>query len=92
MNRLVFSLVAIISVAIGLLVGAFNPNKVTLDLLWIQLDWPLGLLVLLFLAIGILSGIFLTYLSQVIPLRIKLRKSRTELSKSKSADVVTTDD
>ena len=91
MNRLVFGLVAIISVAIGLLVGAFNFNKVTLDLLWVQLDWPLGLLVLLFLAIGILSGIAMVYLSQVIPLRLKLRKSKHELAKTKSPDVVTPD-
>lgn len=91
MNRLVFSLVAVTSVVMGLLVGAFNSNKVTLDLLWVQLEWPLGLLVLLFLSIGILAGILMTYLAQVIPLRLSLRKSRVELSRSKSAEAVNTD-
>lgn len=91
MNRLVFSLVAVTSVVMGLLVGAFNSDKVTLDLLWVQLEWPLGLLVLLFLSIGILAGILMTYLAQVIPLRLSLRKSRIELSRSKSAEAVNTD-
>jgi uncharacterized integral membrane protein len=41
-----FSLLAILAAAIGLAVGTFNSESVLLDLLWFQINWPLGLILL----------------------------------------------
>ena len=41
MNRFFFALVAVLAVIVGLLVGTLNSDKVPLDLLWFQLQWPL---------------------------------------------------
>lgn len=76
MNRLVFALVALLAVAVGLLVGTLNAEPALLDLLWLKLEWPLGLLLLLFFAGGLLLGLLLLYFSQVLPLRLKLRRSQ----------------
>jgi uncharacterized integral membrane protein len=77
MSRLVFALVALLAVAVGLLVGTLNAESAMLDLLWVQLEWPLGLLLLLFFAGGLLVGLVTLYLSQVLPLRLKIRKLHT---------------
>jgi len=65
-----------VAMVAGLLVGTLNADRVRLDLLWIQLDWPLGLLLLMALALGILVGSFLSYVLQVLPLRLKARRAR----------------
>jgi len=91
MNRLVFALVALLAVAVGLLVGTLNADRASLDLLWIQLEWPLGLMLLLFFASGLLLGIILLYLSQVLPLRLQLRKLRARASKQAAQDIVPDD-
>jgi putative membrane protein len=87
MNRMMFGLVAVVAVVIGLLVGTLNSEKVVLDLLWVQIQWPLGLLLLLSLSGGLLLGIILIYFSQVFPLRLKLRKSQTQAARSERQDV-----
>jgi uncharacterized integral membrane protein len=92
MNRLIFGLVAIFAITIGLLVGTLNSDKVFLDLLWVQLEWPLGLLLLLSLASGLLLGIVMIYLSQIFPLRLKLRKSQSESVRLQQLDVTPPDD
>jgi len=90
MNRLIFGLVAVLAIAVGLLVGTLNSEKVALDLLWLQLDWPLGLLVLLFFVTGLLLGLVMVYLSQVFPLRLKLRKAQGEVARSEAQNVTET--
>ena len=75
MDKVGFVLVALLAIGLGLLVGTLNSDHVILDLLWFQLDWPLGLLVLFSMAIGLLLGLALSWLFQVIPLRIRLRKA-----------------
>jgi uncharacterized integral membrane protein len=75
MYRIGFILVAVLAVTLGLLVGTLNSTAVHLDLLWIQLDWPLGLIVLLSLTAGILIALALTWVSVVMPLRLRLRKA-----------------
>ncbi|MFT5140329.1 MAG: putative integral membrane protein [Lysobacterales bacterium] len=87
MNRFLFGLVAIFAIVAGLLVGTLNSEQAQLDLLWIQLAWPLGLLLLLSLSAGFLLGIVMIYFSQVFPLRLKLRKSRAELAGALSSQV-----
>ena len=92
MNRLMFGLVAIVAIAVGLLVGTLNSDRVTLDLLWIQIQWPLGLLILLSLSGGLLLGIILIYFSQVFPLRLKLRKSQSQTVRAENREVASIDD
>ena len=92
MNRLFFALVAILAVVIGLLVGTLNSDAVRLDLLWVQLDWPLGLLMLIALALGLLLGMMLVYFSRVFPLRLRMRKLQAESERLKSQAVTSIDD
>ena len=74
LRRIGFGLLALVAVAIGLIVGTFNAQEVTLDLLWIRLQWPLGLILLCALVLGLLLGAGAVSLAQVLPLRMKLRK------------------
>jgi uncharacterized integral membrane protein len=78
MSRLGFGLIAILAVALGLLVGTFNSSRVVLDLVWVQVQWPLGLLILSAFAIGVVLGLGALYLSHVLPLRLKLRRAQAE--------------
>jgi uncharacterized integral membrane protein len=73
--RIAFILVTILAVALGLLVGTLNADHVSLDLLWLRLDWPLGLVVLAACAGGLLLGLLLTWLFSVLPLKARLRKA-----------------
>ncbi len=92
MHRLIFGLVSLAAIAVGLLVGALNSDQVRLDLLWVRLDWPLGLLLLLSLAVGLLLGIVMIYFSRVLPLRLKLRKALAETVRAESRNVTGVDD
>ena len=75
MYRLLFIIVTVLAVALGLLVGTLNADLVRVDLLWLQLDWPLGLLLLSAAAVGLFIGLLLTWLFSVLPMRARLRKS-----------------
>jgi len=74
--RIGFIIVMVLAIALGLLVGTLNHAVIDLDLLWVQLQWPLGLALLAALAAGILLGLLLTWLFSVVPLRMQLRKLR----------------
>jgi uncharacterized integral membrane protein len=74
--RIGFIVVMVLAVVLGLLVGILNHDVVSVDLLWTQLDWPLGLLLMAALALGVLIGLALAWLFTVLPLRMKLRKAR----------------
>ena len=76
MYRILFIVVMVLAVALGLLVGTLNADLVRVDLLWIQLEWPLGLLLLSAAALGLFIGLFLAWLFSVLPLRAQLRKER----------------
>jgi uncharacterized integral membrane protein len=71
-----FYLVAIAAIVLGLLVGTLNSGLIQLDLLWIQLDLPLGLALLLGFSMGLIMGLGLLYFARVLPLRFQLRKAR----------------
>ena len=75
MYRIGFFVVLILALALGLLVGTLNHEITVIDLLWIQLHWPLGLALLSAIAIGVLTGLVLTWLFSVLPLRVRLRKT-----------------
>jgi uncharacterized integral membrane protein len=73
-SRIGFWLVAILAIAVGLLVGTFNSDRVLLDLVWVQLTWPLGLLVLAAFAVGLVVGLVMLFLAQVLPLKLSVRR------------------
>jgi len=76
--RIIFIIVITLAVAMGLLVGTLNSDMVGVDLLWVQLEWPLGLLVLSFLSLGLFLGLGLAWFFTILPLRVQLRKLRNE--------------
>lgn len=75
MYRLLFILLALLATAAGLLVGTLNSDPVRLDLLWFQLEWPLGLVVVLMFASGLLLGVGATWLFAVLPQRVAARRA-----------------
>jgi uncharacterized integral membrane protein len=83
MYRIFFIIVITLAIAMGLLLGTLNSELVAVDLLWVQLAWPLGLLILSFLTLGLFLGLVLAWFFTILPLRVQLRKSRNE---SKSSD------
>jgi len=74
--RVGFFIVLVLAIALGLLVGTLNHDVVVIDLLWLQLHWPLGLSLLAALTLGLLIGLLLVWLFSVVPLRMRLRKAR----------------
>ena len=75
MYRVIFIIIAVLAIALGLLVGYLNSDSVSFDLLWIQLQWPLGLLILGVFAVGLLTGLLLAWVFGIMPLRVRLRRS-----------------
>lgn len=76
MHRIGFIVVVALAVSLGLLVGTLNHEMTSVDLLWVQLDWPLGLLLLAALTLGLFIGLLLAWLFRILPLRMQLRKTR----------------
>jgi uncharacterized integral membrane protein len=70
-----FIIVAVLAIALGLLIGTLNSDTVGVDLLWVQLQWPLGLLILCVFAAGLLTGLLVLWFFGMMPLRARLRKS-----------------
>jgi len=78
--RIGFIIVAVLAIALGLLLGTLNSDTVSVDLLWVQLQWPLGLLILCVLVVGLLAGLLLAWFFGMMPLKAKLRKTRNKES------------
>ena len=76
MYKLVFILVAVLAIGGGLLIGTLNSEPVRLDLLWVELHWPLGLVLVLTLASGVIIGVMAEWFLQVLPARMALRRER----------------
>lgn len=74
MLKALFILLAVLAAAAGLMLGTLNSEPVVLDLLWVQLHWPLGLVVVIMLAAGLLLGVLMTWLTAVLPLRLARRR------------------
>ena len=85
MKKLGFILIAIFAVVVGLLVGTLNPGTVQLDLLWVQFELPLGLAILLGFSLGIITGTTILYFVRILPLRLQLRKTRSQIEKQDSS-------
>jgi uncharacterized integral membrane protein len=78
--RIAFIIAAFLAVALGLLVGTLNSDTVSVDLLWVQIQWPLGLLLLCVLVVGLLIGLLITWFFSVMPLKTRLRKAQSKES------------
>jgi uncharacterized integral membrane protein len=76
--RIIFIIVITLAVAMGLLVGALNSDMASVDLLWVHLEWPLGLLILSTLSVGLFLGLALAWFFTILPLRVQLRKMRNQ--------------
>jgi uncharacterized integral membrane protein len=76
--RIVFIIVVTLAVAVGLLLGTLNAEAVSVDLLWVQIEWPLGLLILSATTAGLLLGLCLAWFFSILPLRVRLRKARNQ--------------
>ena len=92
MKKTGFILLAIAAVVVGLLIGTLNSATVYLDLLWFQLELPLGLAILLGFSFGLVTGLGVIYFARVLPLRLQLRKARSALGKQDDAVLISTDD
>jgi len=91
-KKIGFILVAILAIVVGLLVGTLNSGHVQLDLLWTQLELPLGLAILLGFSLGMLVGLGMIYFTRVLPLRLQLRKARAAPGKQDNAGPILPDD
>lgn len=81
MYKLLFILIALVAIGCGLLLGTLNADPVTLDLLWVQLNWPLGLVTVMALALGVILGLAATWVLQVWPLKLAIRRAKAEHNK-----------
>ncbi len=80
MYRIAFIIAAFLAVALGLLVGTLNSDTVSVDLLWVQMQWPLGLLLLCVLVVGLVIGLLISWIFSVMPLKARLRKAQNKES------------
>ena len=81
MYRIGLLLVMVLAIALGVVIGTLNPAMVTVDLLWFQLDWPLGLSLIFVLVTGALLGLAACWLFVAWPTRVRLRRAEKLLSK-----------
>jgi uncharacterized integral membrane protein len=73
--RLIRLLVAVLFLAVGLAIGALNPQPVVLDLGIASWHSTLGVGVLAALLAGVIAGGLVVTASMVLPLRQRLRKA-----------------
>ena len=92
MYRLLFFVVVILAVALGLLIGTLNSDIVSVDLLWIRLDWPLGLVILSSAAAGLFLGLLMAWFFSILPLRSRLRRMRSQVSAEAGSGLKNVDD
>ncbi|KAA9132056.1 LapA family protein [Marinihelvus fidelis] len=85
MTRIAFLVAAALVAALGLVIGTLNADPVHLDLLWVQLNWPLGLVLLASLSLGIAIGVLMTWLVRVLPLRAHLRTVKRRQAESEAS-------
>jgi len=90
--RILFFVVAILALVVGVLVGTLNSEVVAVDLLWVRLEWPLGLVILCAAAAGLFLGLILAWLFSILPLRARLRRERSRANGVAGGQPVATDD
>lgn len=85
LHRIGFIILALAAIAFGLVVGTLNSEPVGIDLLWLQIDWPLGLVMLISLVLGFAIGILFIWLGTVVPMRLRMRKLQGRQDRSGQA-------
>ncbi len=89
MLRIGFIVISVLAIALGLLVGTLNHEMTSVDLLWVQISWPLGLMLLAALSAGLIIGLAFVWLFKILPLRAQLRRiGRKSTSDSGYPDTV----
>ena len=91
MTRIAIVILALRAVGLGGIVGALNADPVQIDLLWTQLNWPLGLVLMLALSVGLLLGLLLTWLAAVLPLRWQVRRLQQKTASEPALPAVSDD-
>jgi uncharacterized integral membrane protein len=89
MRVLLQILIALVFVAGGVLFGAFNPQPVTIDFHFLQIQSGLGVSLLVALLAGSLLGGIVVAFGVALPLHGHLRKARREIAAASSATVKT---
>ena len=74
--RIGFIILALTAIGLGLVLGTLNSEPVVVDLLWLTMEWPLGLVMLTSLVLGLAIGMLAVWLTTVFPLKLKMRKLR----------------
>jgi uncharacterized integral membrane protein len=74
--RLIRFLIALLCIALGVVVGALNPQPVSLDFGFATLHGTLGVSLLMALLAGAIAGGMMLAASVVLPLRRQLRRER----------------
>ena len=82
--RLIRLIAAIACILLGAVVGALNTQSVALDLGMTTIRASLGLTVLLFLLLGVLTGGGILAIGVVTPLRRRLRRAENAVRASRS--------
>jgi len=75
--RLIRFLIALLCIAAGVVVGALNPQPVSLDFGFTTLQATLGVSLLVALLVGAIAGGLVLAASVVLPLRQQLRRERS---------------
>lgn len=83
--RLIRFLIAVLCIAVGVVVGALNPQPVSLDLGFAVLHGTLGVSLLVALLVGAVAGGLMLAASVILPLRQQLRRARSQRDPSPSA-------
>jgi lipopolysaccharide assembly protein A len=76
--RLIRLLIALLCIAAGVVVGALNPQPVSLDFGFISLRGTLGVSLLVALLVGAIAGGLMLAASVILPLRQQLRRARAQ--------------
>ncbi|MGI8561501.1 MAG: lipopolysaccharide assembly protein LapA domain-containing protein [Luteimonas sp.] len=71
-------LLALLSIAVGVAIGALNPQSVAVDLGIVVLHTTLGVVLLATLLLGALAGGTILVASVVLPLQRRLRLARQD--------------
>ncbi len=80
MKRILPLLFALPLLLLAFVLGGANANSVVVDLLWVQLEWPLGVLLMLAMGLGLLLMALFLYSFHILPLQYRLRACQRRLA------------
>jgi lipopolysaccharide assembly protein A len=80
------ALIAIVFLALGVVLGALNPESASVDLGVVKVKAGLGVIVLCALLAGVLVGGLSMVVSVVLPMRRELRRMRKSVPRRPDAD------